>query len=236
VFEAATHLLIIRRRVLCPVCGPKLEQLPWLDKYSRVTKRLAESVVRLCRILPIKHIAEYYDLNWKTVKVLDKRHLTDKLNPIDLRSVRVVAMDEFAIRKGHRYATVIVEPYTKRVLWVGRGNSRESIRPFFERLGSRGRSRIEAVAMDMNGAYAAEVNEQCPQTEIVYDLFHVVAKYGREIIDRVRVDEASRLKNDNQGRMRLPPSFGPLIGHFKVEPGVRVCASLEAVRRSRCGA
>ena len=36
--------------------------------------------------------------------------------------------------------------------------------------------------------------------------------------------------------MRLPPSFGPLIGHFKVEPGVRVCASLEAVRRSRCGA
>jgi hypothetical protein len=38
------------------------------------------------------------------------------------------------------------------------------------------------------------------------------------------------------GRVRLPPSFGPLIGHFKVEPGVRVCASLEAVRRSRCGA
>jgi len=27
---------------------------------------------------------------------------------------------EFAIQKGHRYATVIVEPYLRRVLWVGR--------------------------------------------------------------------------------------------------------------------
>jgi hypothetical protein len=31
---------------------------------------------------------------------------------------------------------------------------------------------------------------------LLYDLFHVVAKYGREVIDRVRVDEANRLKHD----------------------------------------
>ncbi|GAB6176523.1 ISL3-like element ISBma1 family transposase [Desulfobaculum senezii] len=200
VFDAATHLLVLRRRVHCPVCGPKLEQLPWLDRYSRVTRRLAESVVRLCRILPIKHIAECYGLNWKTVKTIDKRYLTEKLNPIDLKGVKVVAMDEFAIRKGHRYATIIVEPYTKRVLWVGRGNSRESIRPFFELLGRDGCARIEAVAMDMNGAYAAEVKAQCPKAEIVYDLFHVVAKYGREVIDRVRNDEANRLNHDKDAR------------------------------------
>ncbi len=38
------------------------------------------------------------------------------------------------------------------------------------------------------------------------------------------------------GGLRLPPSFGPLIGHFKVESGVRVHASEEAVCRIRCGA
>ncbi len=31
---------------------------------------------------------------------------------------------------------------------------------------------------------------------MVYDLFHVVAKYGREVVDRVRVDEANRVKDD----------------------------------------
>ena len=57
--------------------------------------------------------------------------------------------------------------------------------------------------MDMNAAYEQEVREQCPQAEIVYDLFHVVAKYGREVIDRVRVDEANRLKGDLKELWRL---------------------------------
>ncbi len=200
IFGARTHLLVIRRRVHCPTCGPKLEHLSWFDKYARVTARLAESVVRLCRILPIKHVAELYGLNWKTGKTIDKRHLAESLGPVDLKGVTVIAMDEFALRKGHRYATIIVEPSIKRVLWVGKGNSRKGIRPFFEQLGPGGCELIEAVAMDMNGAYAAEVKAQCPNAEIVYDLFHVVAKYGREVVDRVRADDANRLKNDRQGR------------------------------------
>ena len=36
-------------------------------------------------------------------------------------------------------------------------------------------------------AYAEELRARCPNAEVVYDLFHVVAKYGREVIDRVRV-------------------------------------------------
>ena len=38
---------------------------------------------------------------------------------------------------------------------------------------------IEAVAMDMNTAFDLEVKQHCPQAEVVYDLFHVVARYGR---------------------------------------------------------
>jgi transposase len=95
---------------------------------------------------------------------------------------------------------VIVEPTRKEVLWVGRGRSREDIRPFFELLGEKGRKRLRAVAMDMNGAYEEEVRAQCKNAQIVYDLFHVVAKYGREVIDRVRVDEANRLSGDKKAR------------------------------------
>ena len=70
-----------------------------------------------------------------------------------------------------------------------------SRRTFFEKLGDEGRRRIEAVAMDMNGAYEAEVKAQCPRAKIVYDQFHVVAKYGREVIDAVRTSEAKRQTN-----------------------------------------
>ena len=42
--------------------------------------------------------------------------------------------------------------------------------------------------MDQSSAFELEVRVHCPQAEIVFDLFHIVAKYGREVIDRVRVD------------------------------------------------
>ena len=200
ILEAETWLWLGRVRVACPHCGPKVEALDWLAPYSRLTRRMAENVVRLCRVLPIKHVAEYLGLTWDTVKATDKAYLEESLGPVDLSGVEQIVMDEFAIHKGHRYATVIVDASNKRVLWVGRGNGREDIRPFFEKLGPEGRQRLKAVAMDMNGAYEKEVRYQCPLVEIVFDLFHVVAKYGREVVDRVRVDESNRLRDDKPAR------------------------------------
>ena len=195
ILDAETHLLVQRFRVACPACGPKLEHLPWPAKYARVTGRLAGSVARLCKVLPIKHVAEFYGLGWDAVKAIDKAWLEAALGEPDLTGLNSLAMDEFAVKRGHRYATIFVEPNRKEVLGVCRGRSREEIRPFFEKLGAEGCQRIEVVAMDMSAAYEAEVKAQCPQAEIVYDLFHVVAKYGREVIDKVRIAEAKRQTN-----------------------------------------
>lgn len=200
ILDADTWLLVYRFRVLCPRCGPKLEKLDWLEKYARVTKRLAENVARLCSVLPIKHVAEYVGLTWDTVKAIDKSLLKERLGQVDLSNVEMITMDEFAIRKGQRYATVIVNADTKQVLWVCEGNGRKDIRPFFEALGEEGRQRIKAAAMDMNGAYEEETRSQCPDADIVYDFYHIVSKYGREVVDRVRVDEAKRLRNDEETR------------------------------------
>lgn len=108
-------------------------------------------------------------------------------------------MDEFALFKGHRYATVAICADTQQVLWLGEGRSRAAVRPFFEWLGKDVCQSIEAVAMDMNSAMDLEAQAHCPNARIVYDLFHVVAKFGREVIDRVRVDQANQLKADRAG-------------------------------------
>lgn len=200
ILDAQTLLIVPRRRLLCPRCGPCVERLSWLDRYSRVTKRLAESVARLCGLLPVKHVAEFFHLSWDQVKEIDKKSLRQRVGNVNFSGVKVIGMDEFALHKGHRYATVVVEPYRKEVLWVGQGRSRESIRPFFESLGPEGCRDLKAVAMDMNASYEQEVRLHAPQAAIVYDLFHVVAKFGREVIDRVRVDEANRLRQDKKAR------------------------------------
>ncbi len=200
IFEVPVELIVPRLRVGCPHCGAKLERLTWLEGYSRVTTRLAASVARLCLVMSLRHVAKFYGLAWTTVKLIDFRHLKHALGLVELDGVTVIGMDEFAIQKGHRYATVVVEVQRKRVLWVGRGRGREDVRPFFELLGPTGCAKLQAVVMDMNAGYAEEVRARCPNAEIVYDLFHVVAKYGREVIDRVRVDEANRLRQDRPAR------------------------------------
>lgn len=193
ILDAETWLIVPRVRLRCPRCGPTVEAVPWLDRYARMTTRFAESVARLAQVLPIKQVAEHFGLSWDTVKTIDRAGLEARLGPVDLTGVRQIAIDEFAIHKGHRYATSVVDPLTTKVLWVGRGRGREDIRPFFKLLGPEGCAQLEAAVMDMSEAYELETRAHCPQAAIVYDLFHVVAKYGREVIDRVRVDETNRL-------------------------------------------
>ena len=200
IWDFRTRLTVHCRRVLCTRCGCRTEQIEWLDRYSRVTKRLADAVVLLCEVLPIQHVAQHYGMSWNTVKRIHKAHLQKELEPADLSGITVIGMDEFAIQKGHRYATVIVDMDTKRVLWVGRGRGREDIRPFFHLLGKEGCKQLEAVAMDMNGAYEEEVRAHCPHIAIIYDLYHVKAKYNRDVLERVRIDELGRVKGGQPGR------------------------------------
>ncbi len=200
IFGTPVELIVPRLRLLCPGCGPRVESLAWLSPYARVTTRLADSVAKLCAVTSIRHVSQFFGLDWRTVKAIDCSTLERKLGPIELSKVEIIGMDEFAIQKGHRYATVVVDPTCKRVLWVGLGRGREDVRPFFELLGAQGCARLKAAVMDMNAGYAEELRAQCPQAEIVYDLFHVVAKYGREVIDRVRVDQANVLRQDRSAR------------------------------------
>ncbi|MCE1181893.1 MAG: ISL3 family transposase [Rhodocyclales bacterium] len=200
-FDRRVWLEVPIRRMDCHHCGARVvEQIAWLDRRSRVTQRLRAWVEVLTHYLPIAHVARLTGLNWHTIKEIDKARLQRQFGAFDGGKVRRLVMDEFALHKGHRYATVVMDAQTMRVLWVGEGNSRQSIRPFFEALGKEGCQRIEAVAMDMNTAFDLEVRQHCPQAEVVYDLFHVVARFGREVVDRVRVDQANALKKQPAAR------------------------------------
>ena len=171
----AVRLSVLLRRVGCRDCGKRMEAVSWLDRYARMTRRLSEAVIQACERLPTLHVAQMFGLHWDTVRLLERRALQAALS-------------------------ILPKAQPRRVLWIGEGRSRAAVRPFFEELGPEGCARIEAVAMDMNTAFDLEVRQHCPNARVIYDLFHVVAKYGREVIDRVRVDEANRLRHDKPAR------------------------------------
>lgn len=198
-------------RVSCGRCGTRMQQVLWLDRYSRMTRRLAEAVGQWCAKLPVKHVAQLFGLHWTTVREVDRRRLQALVQALPAPQPRRLMMDEFALHKGHRYASVVLDADTRRVLWIGEGRSRAAVRPFFESLGREGCARIQAVAMDMNTAFDLEVRRHCPHARIVYDLFHVVAKYGREVISRVRVDAANQLRQDKPARRVVKQSHWLLL-------------------------
>lgn len=218
------------RRVLCPECGITTEFLEWLSPWARVTNRLSAWIEVLAQLLPIRHISQLTGLHWHTIKEIDKRRLQREVGQFDATGVTHLVMDEFALHKGHRYATVIMDAQRCRVLWVGEGTSREEIRPFFELLGEQC-DQIKAVAMDMNASFDLEVRAQCPQAEVVYDLFHVVAKFGREVVDRVRVDQANALREDKPARRVIKRSRWLLLrnrNNLSQEQEVKLSQLLEA--------
>lgn len=193
--EWDTWLVVPRARLQCPHCGPTVEAVPWLDRDQRMTARLAEKIARLAQVLPIKQVAAWFGVGWDTVKQIDRRALATRLGAPEehLDGIRQIAIDEFAIRRGHPYATVVLDLDRKRVVWIARGRDQAALRGFFTALGPTRCAAIEAVAVDMWKPYAAELRAHCPQAALVYDLFHIVAKYGLEVVDRVRVDETNRL-------------------------------------------
>src|SRR5688500_14899145 len=54
------QVLVLRyrpRRVRCPACGPRLEHVPWADKWQRVTRALSRALAELSRKLTWKETA-----------------------------------------------------------------------------------------------------------------------------------------------------------------------------------
>ena len=218
-------------RVNCPACGPSIQRIRWLDRFARMTRAMAQAVARCCDKLPIKHVAQMFGLHWSTVQQLDKRRLTQIVTQLPRAQPQRLVMDEFALYKGHRYASVIMDADTRQVLYVAQGRTRESIRPFFEGLGPEGGKRIEAVAMDMNTAFDLEVRRWCPKARVVYDLFHVIAKYGREVISRVRVDAANAVRRDKIARRQIKQAHWLLLRnpeHLQGKEQVRLAEVLAA--------
>ncbi len=82
------------------------------------------------------------------------------------------AVDEFAIHKGHRYATCVIFE-TGFILWAGLGRSMADFEHFFKSIDLSLLSRLKAVAMDMNASFNRLFQKYCPKVPIVYDRYHM---------------------------------------------------------------
>jgi transposase len=99
--------------------------------------------------MTVSDVARHLELNWKTVKDIDKYYLERDYGQPALNGLRILAVDEISIRKGHRYLTVVLDYLTGRVIFVGKDRKADTLQRFFDQLSDKQLDGIEAVVMDM---------------------------------------------------------------------------------------
>lgn len=186
------------RKIICAQCRKTpLEELDIFHPYLRVTKRLARYIFELAKIMTVQEVSRHLGLDWKTVKAIDQHFLEQAYGQTDYRGLRILAVDEVSVRKGHRYLTVVLDYETGRVVWVGQDRKARTLKRFFSGMSREQRQHLEAVVMDMWDPYILAVQTKVPHVKIVFDLFHVVAQFHR-IIDKVRHSEYRKASQANK--------------------------------------
>ena len=158
-----------------------LEFLP--SSHAHITRALQRTIVELRAEMSISAIADYFGVDWKTVRNADKEHLKRKYRTVPLRDVTTIGIDEIHIGR-RRYKTIVRDLHSGAVLHVGDGRGAEALKPFGRRLAGSS-AEIEAIAMDMAAGYTAWAREALPNAVIVYDHFHLI-KLMNEKLDIVR--------------------------------------------------
>ena len=197
-FGVPLELEVEHHRYRCTGCGGSFSEDVCM-KYpgTRITYRAARWVQGLLRWrLSISAVHEITGFHWDTIRRIHESAMHEALDwrRRELRDKdykpKYLAVDEFAIHKGHRYATCVMDLVEGDVLWVGRGRSKADFARFFEEFDACYLSDVKAVAMDMNASYNMLVEQYLPNAEIVYDRYHMQAQFGRDVLGAVRRDEA----------------------------------------------
>ena len=187
----ATFLSVEIHRLKCLNCESVWwPSLPFANARKRVTLSFEAYVVNLMRFCTVEHTAKFLGVSWGTVKNIHKTYLQKEYKGPDFKSLRYIGVDEFSIRKGHEYMTIFINLETGEIIHATEGKSIESVTPFILQLKEKA-IQLEAVAMDMNAAYASAIKKHLPTADIVFDRFHVVALLNTAI-DEIRRDQRAK--------------------------------------------
>lgn len=176
------------RKVRCLDCGIRVEHHEFVAPYARHTYRLATFVFNLCEDMSLSKVSELLCLSWDQVKNIDHSELRKRYANIDLSNLKILTIDEISFRKHHKYLTVIANFETGEVIGVVENRDYDALANFLKKLPLEVRQNIEAIAIDMWDAFIKATRDYLPNALIVFDLFHVVAAFGR-IIDKIRNQE-----------------------------------------------
>lgn len=133
------------------------------------------------REMPVKKAAEFIQETDTWLWRILARHVAMAYKQLDFGESTCIGVDELACRKGHNYVTIFADLVAKRVLYSVPRKDSSTWKAFARELEkhSAKAQQIECVSMDMSGAFKKGAAETCPQAEVVFDKYHLIAKTNK---------------------------------------------------------
>jgi transposase len=199
------NLLLVKRRFWCLTCRRAFTEPDTICGWRRrTTARLREAIGTQACSRPLVQVAAELDVGPRLVQtcleMVAQGRLTKQGRTLEaqapLPTPRFLGIDDFARRKGQRYATILCDLEARRVLDVVVGRTQAQVCPLLERLDAP--DRVEAVSMDMSGSFREAVQLCLPHARIVADHFHVIQHVGKALAQVL-----GRCAHSQEGRAAL---------------------------------
>jgi transposase len=173
------------RRLRCPVlgCGVQTfrEQVPGvLDRYQRRTTRLAGQAGEVARRLAGRAGAGLLTALGIPLSRHTALRLLLRLPLPEVSVPRVLGVDDFALRRGQVYATVLIDAETGQRIDVLAGRKAEVLEAWLHE-----HPGIEVVCRDGSGAYGEAVRRALPGAVQAGDRWHLWHGLGEAVLKEV---------------------------------------------------
>jgi len=205
------HLPILGRRVYlrlrpkryrCPFCEGRpttTQELSWYEAKSPHTKAYEKYLLLQLVHATLEDVSIKEEIGYKAVEGIVDRWISTVVQWAEVQGVKVLGLDEIALKKGHRNFVVIVTARLAtgevKVLGVLPDRKKQTVKEFLAGMPQRVKRAIRTVCTDLYEGFIHAVQEVLGKAEVVVDRYHV-AKLYRAGADRLRKQELKRLKRE----------------------------------------
>lgn len=185
-----------KRRYSCSHCGKRAipKRIESITKYSRKTERFKFHLLKQTDSRNYSRVAREHGLSYTSIlnsvnTQIDA--LIEKAQLEHLDEIEAISIDEFAIKKKHKYAVALTDPINGKLIDVLSSRKKKDLIEYFNSWPEELREQIKYFSMDMWSPYKAVAETVFPNAQIVVDKFHLVTAINNAL-DKLRIKEQDK--------------------------------------------
>lgn len=184
--QMKVFLHLRQRRFWCRVCQKRfIERFSFVAEKARLTKRMQTHLLQQLRSRSVLQTALAEQVGYRQTTYLCFAKGSSLATLADSQPLpKRLGIDEFAIRKGHVYATALTNLEKAEICGIGKERTTETVKTLFGKNKTR-LKKVREVVMDMWKPFHAAVKKCLPHARRVIDRFHV-ERYFTKAVDKCR--------------------------------------------------